>query len=227
MQCGIEAGLSATGRVRLLLRPRGTARQLENVDAVVETLRTAAGVRFVDVGVADAARLNATATASEDAFLCAQARWYAGAAVVVAVHGSQNTNAIFADSRATVVDVQPFAYKPESAAPRDYYEAILANTDVRYVALASARPHARPRQKGDPAPQVAASSSTSSSTGDGMSGSDPEACRREKRCRLAFRDGGNVRLDDTGLHELRRITERAIAEHARTGEHANSRSAGR
>ena len=54
------------------------------------------------------------------AFLCAQAAWYANAAIVVTVHGSQTTNAIFADEGALVVDVQPYAYKPEASAPREY-----------------------------------------------------------------------------------------------------------
>ena len=39
---------------------------------------------------------------------------------------------------------------------------------------------------------------------------DPARCRRDKRCRLAYRDGGNIRLGEEGVRRLRRLVEDAL-----------------
>lgn len=112
------------GVVRLVTRPAWAGRQLEDASQTLTALRAISGVKQASVAVADVAQARAAtgrgSGSNASAFLCAQAAWYANAAIVVTVHGSQTTNAIFADEGALVVDVQPYAYKPEASAPRDY-----------------------------------------------------------------------------------------------------------
>lgn len=192
-------------RVRLLLRPAGSARQLENTAEVLAVLHEVVGSSdLVDVAISDAASLplaNASDPHLLSAFLCAQAAWYAESEVIVSVHGAQTTNAIFGDSGATIIDLQPYAHKPASAAPKDYYEALLENTDVGYITLASERPDTPPRLKGD----VKSGGAIDPAVRD-----DAARCRDDSRCRLAYRDGGNIRVGPAGLRELRRIVSRAL-----------------
>ena len=117
----------------------------------------------------------------------------------------------------------------QASAPRDYYAALLENTDVRYVSMPSAKPSAQPIMKGDPlvggvssaggsgAGAGARSTSLISDAAVGLSNAswyaanmidartqnDPSRCTRDKRCRLAYRDGGNVLLGSEGRERLR------------------------
>ena len=175
-------------RVRLLLRPKETGRQLEDEAEVLATLRA---LGATDVAVAD----------GNTSGICPQIAWFAGASVVVSVHGSQLTNAIFADANARVIDLQPYAYKPESSAPSDYYAALLERTDVRYTPLASARPAAPPALKGA---HPHANRTTASF------GEDERACRDDSLCRLSYRDGGNILVGEAGRRRLRTL----IGEHS-------------
>ena len=113
-----------------------------------------------------------------------------------AARGSQLTNAIFADANARVIDLQPYAYKPESSAPSDYYAALLERTDVRYTPLASARPAAPPALKG----AHPHANRTTASFGD-----DERACRDDSLCRLSYRDGGNILVGEAGRRRLRTL----------------------
>ena len=201
-RCGLAAPKRNTAIVRLLLRPSGSARQLENSEEILRMLKSIEGVGDVQVATSDADRLLKNNKNSSDLpFLCGQVGWYAHADVVVSIHGSQATNAIFADRHSTVIDLQPFAYKPEAAAPSDYYQALLTNTDIHYRTLQSAKPFASPRYKGDPGGLIKDHLNYTSGR-----------CREEKRCRLAYRDGGNIRLDEAGVQRLQQLVRAAIVQ---------------
>ena len=43
-----------------------------------------------------------------------QLAWFAGAAVLITPHGAANALAAFADRHALVVEVLPYAYRPEA-----------------------------------------------------------------------------------------------------------------
>ena len=195
-------GLSSTGpvRVRVLLRPASSGRQLEDEAQLLAALRSAVGESNLKVAVSDASAIvqptNGSRANAHTAFLCAQAMWYRDARFVVSVHGAQTTNAIFADAGATIVDVQPYSHKPTSAAPQDYYAALLENTDVRYIALATTRPAAAPKLKGD---------LKAGGVIDPLIRENAERCREDTRCRLAYRDGGNIRVGKAGLQRLRQL----------------------
>jgi hypothetical protein len=237
-RCGLSSLPSVASAhapvVRLLLRP-GSSRQLEDAARVLAAVHSVTGER-AEVAVSDADALlkragnvrgshaganhvggdhagiqhagNAS-VAADTSFLCDQARWYAHADVVLSVHGSQTTNALFADAHAWIVDLQPYAYTPTASAPQDYYAALLQNTDVRYLALPSAKPAATPFHKG--------ASDEKRLVIDARVRDDPEKCRRDTRCRLAYRDGGNISLGDEGMRVLRRILGERLALGGRGG----------
>ena len=206
--------------VKLVTRPSWAGRKLED-EAQLLGLLLRRGVRDARNVVAETKTEDVTNYNRSAAWFCDQVYWYAHAQVVVSVHGSQLTNALFADSGAVVIDIQPYAYRPEAAAPRDYYAALLDNTDVTYTPVASARPSVLPRLKGDPVRAVSfidggGSSEHAHNSTDVLNPQDLEnrerssRCARDKRCRLAYRDGANVLLGSAGRERVSQLVIQAL-----------------
>lgn len=226
-QCRHPTNLAreAATTVRLVTRPKTAGRQLEDTAALLVMLRSIRGVERVEVVVADHAAgpvgsHNGSTNAA--AFLCSQAAWYANAKVVITVHGSQNTNAIFADDETLVIDLLPYGYAPEAAAPTDYYAAVLENTGVRYVKMATSQPAAPPRLKGDPAATHQQHHYSSNATRHSASSwwtlvskpirDSPARCSMDKRCRLAYRDGGEINIGEASLRRIKELISRELGQ---------------
>ena len=196
--------------VRLLEREISDGRQLESRPAVVTALRHATAAQhlgqFEEKRMVLAARVNGSAAhVPGDVLLptlCEQAAWFANARVIVLAHGAATTNAIFASPGTLIIDIVPYAYRHEPAAPSEYYEALLAGTDVGYRMLASVLPQTplggvrgRTRTKATPPSQISKS----------LAGKSEVACRDDKSCRLAYRDHCCMRLDDAQQATLQKI----------------------
>lgn len=199
--------------VRLLERPWGSARQWDERSLLLETLREAAGgvaggVRGVTVETRRlAAKLEANGTAlAPGSRLCDQLGWFAGAAVLVTPHGAANALSPFADAGTLVVEVLPYAYKPESPVPTNFIEALLANTDIAYMELRSALPLAPPAKVNAASSHGHGARAASAKAPDHLNhplSQDESACREDKACRLAFRDAAGLRLDAPSRQQLR------------------------
>ena len=199
------------GRVvlRLLERPGGAARQWDERDLLLETLREAAGggagVTVETRRLAASLEANGTALAPGSR-LCDQLGWFVGAAVLVTPHGAANALAAFADAGALVVEVLPYAYKPESPVPTNFIAALLANTDIAYMELRSALPLAPPAKVNAASSHGHGARAASARAPAHLShplSHDEAACREDKACRLAFRDAAGLRLAAPSRRQLR------------------------
>ena len=280
--CGINGGVRAAGRarttVRLLQRPPGTSRQLEDRELLVAAWGAPArqqlgSLRVRDGGASSSARSprvaserdhddvvveesvadvsahppsNASST-SLASFLCEQVRWFAHANVVLVAHGAQTTNAIWADAHALIVDLLPYAHKHEPSAPSDYYAALLHNTDVEYRMLRTQRPTRAPALKGahgggggaaaggSRAPSAGSAAASArrfmpSAAQEEAGGLTSEAlasrCREDKVCRVAYRDGGDIRIGEAGLRELRALVRQHVANRTASSSTSSSATSG-
>ena len=197
--CGLHphgGAALASSVVRVLERGQQQSRQIQEVGGLMKAISGAVGdgrrAERVRAEVADPILPLAGGDSNRTAatllpHLCEQVRWFANARVVVVAHGAATTNAIFADSGALVVDLLPFAYRAEPSAPGEYYEALLANTDVLYRQQRSSRPRDSPQHGMHERHHVKL---------------DEQHCREEKACRVAFRDHSRIALDRAALREL-------------------------
>ena len=195
---GSARGAGAAPVVRLLERDARDGRQFEERSRLMAAIAQASGnavVEHVRLTMLAQRPNGSAASASGPELLptlCEQARWFVGADVIVLAHGAASTNAIFADSSALIVDVAPYAYRHEPSAPSEYYEALLAGTDVAYRLLPSARPRT---------PLAAAHHKSKNLPKHAVTQSE-DSCRAEKSCRLAYRDHCCMLLDETKLLTL-------------------------